>query len=113
MSQIRPSGGQSVPVLSTPLHFVVVDTVGNCAVVDDKPADGLKIIGDKAGYTSSEAAIKVMKAAKTECKGTVETELEFKFNAAKAKAEKVGVHELTQKDIEGLSGEQIKQLRGY
>jgi hypothetical protein len=25
----------------------------------------------------------------------------------------VGVHQLTQEDIEGLSDEQIKQLRGY
>jgi hypothetical protein len=36
-----------------------------------------------------------------------------KFKAAQAKAEKLGVHELTQEDIEGLRYEQIKQLRGY
>jgi hypothetical protein len=39
-------------------HYVVMDTVGNCAVVDAKPAEGLKIIGDKNGYASSEAANK-------------------------------------------------------
>jgi hypothetical protein len=36
-----------------------------------------------------------------------------KFKAAQAKAKRVGVEQLTQKDIEGLSYEQIKQLRGY
>jgi hypothetical protein len=36
-----------------------------------------------------------------------------KFKAAQAKAKRIGVEQLTQKDIEGLSYEQIKQLRGY
>ena len=94
------------------MHYVVVDTVGNCAVVDAKPADGLKIIGDKNGYTSSDSANKALKDAKAECKDSVET-ADSKFKAAQAKAEKVGVHKLTQEDIEGLSYEQIKQLRGY
>jgi len=107
--QIPPSGSQT----ASAWHYVVVDTVGNCAVVDAKPADGLKIIGDKNGYSSSEAANEEMKDAKTKCKDRVESKSESKFDAAKAKAEKVGVHELTQKDIEGLSREQIKQLRGY
>ena len=47
-------------------HYVVMDTVGNCAVVDAKPADGLKIIGDKNGYASSEAANKTLSDAKAE-----------------------------------------------
>jgi hypothetical protein len=38
---------------------------------------------------------------------------EAKFKAAQAKAMLSGVEKLTQKDIEGLSREQIKQLRGY
>ena len=39
---------------------------------------------------------------------------EAKLKAAQAKAEKLGgVDKLTPKDIEGLSIEQIKQLRGY
>jgi hypothetical protein len=38
---------------------------------------------------------------------------EAKFRAAQAKAKRDGVQNLTQKDIEGLSYEQIKQLRGY
>jgi hypothetical protein len=38
---------------------------------------------------------------------------EAKFKAAQAKAAKVGVENLTERDINGLSFEQIKQLRGY
>ena len=51
-----PSGSQgaSVPSPVMAKHYVVLDTVGNCAVVDAKPADGLKVIGDKGGYASSE-----------------------------------------------------------
>jgi hypothetical protein len=45
--------------------------------------------------------------------GAVEQEAEVKLKAAQAKAEKLGVHRLTQEDIDGLSYEQIKQLRGY
>ena len=36
-----------------------------------------------------------------------------KFVTAKEKAQREGVHSLTSEDIEGLSDEQIKQLRGY
>ena len=36
-----------------------------------------------------------------------------KFVTAKEKAQREGVHSLTSEDIEGLSEEQIKQLRGY
>ena len=45
--------------------------------------------------------------------GAVGQEAEVKFKAAQAKAKLSGVHTLTQKDIDGLSLEQIKQLRGY
>ena len=45
--------------------------------------------------------------------GTVEQESEVNFKAAEAKAKREGVHSLTSEDIEGLSDEQIKQLRGY
>ena len=38
---------------------------------------------------------------------------EAKFKAAHAKAAKVGVENLTERDIDGLSFEQIKKLRGY
>jgi hypothetical protein len=43
--------------------------------------------------------------------GAVDSEVKFK--AAQMKAEKLGVHQLTQEDIDGLSLAQIKQLRGY
>jgi hypothetical protein len=36
-----------------------------------------------------------------------------KFKAAQEKAKLSGVHTLTQKDIDGLSQDQIKALRGY
>jgi hypothetical protein len=111
---IPPSGSPAAPVgpPATAKHYVVVDPVGNCAVVDAKPADGLKIIGDKGGYASLEATNEALKEAK--CKDVVRREADAKFKAAKAKAERLGgVHKLTREDIEGLSQEQLKQLRGY
>jgi len=36
-----------------------------------------------------------------------------KFKAAKAKAEKVGVENLSDEDVEGLTPAQVKELRGY
>ena len=45
--------------------------------------------------------------------GTVEQEGEAKFKAAEAKAKREGVEALTSEDIDGLSLEQIKKLRGY
>jgi hypothetical protein len=111
-SPIPPSDSTPVPVgpPATAKHYVVVDPVGNCAVVDAKPADGLKIIGE-GGYASLEAANQALKEAK--CKDVVGGEADAKFKAAKAKAEKLGVDKLTSEDIEGLSQEQLKQLRGY
>ena len=38
---------------------------------------------------------------------------EAKLSAAQEKAKLNGVHTLTQEDIDGLSPEQIKELRGY
>ncbi len=57
-------------------HYAVVDTVGNCAVIDTKPSpyniSGLKIIGDKSGYPSPAAATKALKSGDSQCKGMVE-----------------------------------------
>lgn len=39
--------------------------------------------------------------------------IEARFKAAQEKADRNGVHTLSQEDIEGLSYEQIKALRGY
>lgn len=35
------------------------------------------------------------------------------FELAQAKAERIGVENLTEDDIEGLSFDQIQELRGY
>jgi hypothetical protein len=44
---------------------------------------------------------------------TAAQKADIKFKTAQAKAKRDGVHTLTQKDIEGLSVAQIKQIRGY
>jgi hypothetical protein len=43
-------------------------------VVDSTPgqSSGLKIVGDKGGYSSSDAASKVLKDMTKKCKGVVE-----------------------------------------
>jgi hypothetical protein len=101
------------PMPAATRHYVVLDAVGNCAVVDAKPEDGLKIIGDSGGYASWESANKALEDSKAKCKGVVGAGTDAKFKAAQVKAKRDGVQTLTQKDIEGLSYEQIKQLRGY
>jgi hypothetical protein len=54
------------------------------------------------------------KAVKTAVRtGPVEQKSEAKLKAAQAKADKLAVLKLTQQDIDGLSREQLKQLRGY
>ena len=57
-------------------HFAVIDTVGNCAVVDTKPSpydvSGLKIFRDKSGYSSEGQASKVIKSDGSACKGTIQ-----------------------------------------
>lgn len=110
-----PSKSPSTSVLppATAKHYVVLDAVGNCAVVDAKPDDGLKIIGDSGGYASRKSANQALKVAQAKCKDVVGAGVEAKFEAAQAKAKKNGVETLTRGDIEGLSYEQIKLLRGY
>ena len=49
----------------------------------------------------------------SEQSGAVGQDAEAKFKAAQAKAKLGGVHTLTKEDIDGLSPEQIKELRGY
>jgi hypothetical protein len=53
------------------------------------------------------------KMAKATPRNNATQKAEATFRAAQAKAKRDGVQNLTQKDIEGLSYEQIKQLRGY
>jgi hypothetical protein len=54
-------------------YYLVIDPVGNCAAIESKPAEaaGMKIIGQKGGYDSADAAKKALKDMK-ECKGVVE-----------------------------------------
>ena len=115
--RMPPSGGSSASGAprATAVHYVVLDEAGHCAVVDSKPSaeSSLKIVGDQGGYVSLESAHKAVKDSKAECKDVVGAGAETKFKAAQAKAQRDGVETLTQKDIEGLSLEQIKQLRGY
>ena len=57
-------------------HFAVVDTVGNCSVIDTKPSphdiSGLKILGNKSGYSSPSGAEQVLKSEGSQCKGTIQ-----------------------------------------
>ena len=54
------------------------------------------------------------KTAKKEApRAAVAKSPDARFKAAQAKAKRDGVHTLTQKDIEGLSVAQLKQIRGY
>ena len=66
----------ATPALAVGQHFAVVDTVGNCSVIDTKPSpydiSGLKILGDKIGYSSPAAAEKVFKSGHSECKAMIE-----------------------------------------
>ena len=65
--------GLATQVLAAPApaqHFAVIDTVGNCAVVDTQPSatSGLKILGDRAGYNSEAAA---QNALGSQCKSMI------------------------------------------
>jgi hypothetical protein len=67
----------ATPALAaTAEHYAVIDTVGNCAVVDTKPSpydiSGLKILGQKGVYSSMDAAQKALKSDSSQCKGTIE-----------------------------------------
>jgi hypothetical protein len=61
------------PGFAAAKYYLVIDTVGNCAAIESKPSEGagMKIIGDKGGYESADAAKKALKEMK-ECKGVVE-----------------------------------------
>jgi hypothetical protein len=106
----------SVAPSPTTRHYLVADTVGNCSVIDSKPSDGLKGVGEKNGYASKDLANEAMKH-EPKCGGgqtSVEQDSNAKFKAAEARAKKLGgVHNLTREDIEGLTYQQIKELRGY
>jgi hypothetical protein len=57
-------------------RFAVVDTVGNCSVIDTKPSprdiSGLKILGDQSGYSSSTTAEQALHSDSSVCKGMIQ-----------------------------------------
>jgi hypothetical protein len=56
-------------------HFAVVDTVGNCSVIDTKPSphdiSGLRVLGNKSGYSNPSGATQALKSEGSLCKGTI------------------------------------------
>jgi hypothetical protein len=56
-------------------HWAVIDTVGNCAVVDTQPSpydsSGLKILGNKSGYPSLSGAEQELKSGSSDCKSVI------------------------------------------
>jgi hypothetical protein len=69
------TAGRAAPVFAaastSTQHFAVKDTVGNCAVVDAQPSkvDGLKILGNKGGYSSIDDAKKALGSG---CKSVID-----------------------------------------
>ncbi len=62
---------QAMPALAANNFYVAVDNAGYCAVVQSEPSatSDLKIIGDKGGFASKEAADKALKESpKGQCK---------------------------------------------
>ncbi|HEX2448495.1 MAG TPA: hypothetical protein VHK26_09970 [Methyloceanibacter sp.] len=63
------------PALAAGQHYAVKDTVGNCAVIDERPSpteiSGLTILGNKSGYDSIAAAQKALGSG-AGCKGMVD-----------------------------------------
>jgi hypothetical protein len=51
-------------------HYAVIDTEGNCAVLDARPSGDLKILGNAKGYDSHASAKQVLKG-NAQCKGYV------------------------------------------
>jgi len=66
-------------------------------------------------YDAAHGSARTRLTAKRESPaGVVQQDSEAKLKAAQAKAEKLGgVQKLTSQDIDGLSREQLKRLRGY
>jgi len=57
---------------TTNKHFPIEDTVGNCSVVDVPPSNtsGMRILGDKNGYSSVQDAQAALGSA--DCKGKID-----------------------------------------
>jgi hypothetical protein len=66
----------ATPSLAAAEHYAVIDTVGNCSVIDTKPSSlnvsGLKILGNQSGYSNADDAAKVLKSNSSQCKGRID-----------------------------------------
>ncbi len=67
-------GFASTALAADAQYFVVTDTVRQLlgGRLEAGKTSGLKIVGDKGGYTSADAASKVLKDMTKKCKGVVE-----------------------------------------
>jgi hypothetical protein len=78
--KLGPTASLMLLALVTPAfaaeHFAVMDTVGNCSVIDTNPSphgvSGLKILGDRSGYSTPSAADGALKSDSSQCKGMIE-----------------------------------------
>jgi hypothetical protein len=73
MLQLRPRGmASSKSDQTTNKHFAIEDTMGNCSILDGPPSNtsGMRIIGDKNGYSSAQDAQAALGLA--DCKGKID-----------------------------------------
>lgn len=49
-------------------NYVVVDTVGNCSVINAEPSPGLKVIGKNGGYDKEDSAEKFLTRKPRTCR---------------------------------------------
>ncbi len=61
----------TTPAFAATKYYAVIDTVGNCSVLEAAPVPDLKILGEQRGYNSKDAAKKAIKDHEG-CKGIVE-----------------------------------------
>jgi hypothetical protein len=100
----RAYGGLAYPRVKTPPR----------SAVHERRPEPPRSQTARTGAPTSAVVPNRAKAAKTGTTiGTDPQRSDARFKAAQAKAKRSGVHTLTQKDIEGLSAAQIKQIRGY
>ena len=73
MLQLRARGmASSKSDQTTNKHFATEDTVGNCSILDGPPSNtsGMRILGDKNGYSSAQDAQAALGLA--DCKGKID-----------------------------------------
>jgi hypothetical protein len=112
-SALSAGVGERAPVIKNPQFCTSIDAGPPLPLRKPAPAH----IASPATDTGASPPLPPRKAEQTDmgeagaCEYAVAPEV--KFMAAKEKAEREGVHTLTAEDIQGLSLEQIRELRGY